>query len=118
MNGPSHGGLIGTGAAFVIYLQELLKPNNRLISEKSKQDLFEENILNNGKASKMCLSWFKGELSGHTYYAHAGGGIGYYCEIRLYPELGKGSVIMFNHSGMTDARFLDNIDKHLINQSI
>ena len=56
----------------------------------------------------MCLSWFKGELEGHTYFAHAGGGF-YYCEIRLYPELGTGSVIMFNRTGMTDARFLDKV---------
>jgi len=55
----------------------------------------------------MCLSWFKGELIGQPYFAHAGGGF-YYCEIRLYPEMGKGSVIMFNRAGMSDARFLDN----------
>ncbi len=65
----------------------------------------------------MCLSWFKGELNGHTYFAHAGGGL-YYCEIRLYPELGKGSVIMFNRSGMTDARFLDKTDKHFIDHQL
>ena len=57
----------------------------------------------------MCLSWFKGSLNGQTYFAHAGGGF-YYCEIRLYPVLGNGSVIMFNRSGMSDVRFLDKID--------
>ena len=57
----------------------------------------------------MCLAWFKGELNGETYYTHAGGGF-YYCEIRLYPDLEKGSVIMFNRSGMSDERFLDKVD--------
>ena len=65
----------------------------------------------------MCLSWFKGELEGQTYFAHAGGGF-YYCEIRLYQELGRGSVIMFNRSGMTDARFLDKVDKYLIDKEL
>jgi D-alanyl-D-alanine carboxypeptidase len=114
VNGISYGGLLGTGRAFVTYIQELLKPDNQLISNDYKNLLFEENILNNGKESKMCLSWFKGESNGQTYYAHAGGGAGFYCEIRLYPELGKGSVIMFNRTGMSDARFLDDIDKYFI----
>ena len=109
VNGTSYGGLIGSGGGFVSYLQELLKSDCRLISEEFKQQLFTENRLANGKGSKMCLSWFKGELNGDTYYTHAGGGF-YYCEIRLYPDLGKGSVIMFNRTGMTDARFLDKVD--------
>jgi CubicO group peptidase (beta-lactamase class C family) len=116
VNGPSYGGLIGTGSAFVTYLQELLKPNNRLISEDYKHQLFTENRLKNKEHTNMCISWFKGELNGQTYFAHAGGGGGYYCEIRLYPEPGKGSVIMFNRTGMSDERILDNIDKYLIDE--
>lgn len=114
VNGPSHGGLLGTGGAFVRYIQELLKTDSQLISEEYKVLLFEENILNNGKPSKMCLSWFKGDLDGKTYYCHTGGGAGFYCEIRIYPELEKGSVIMFNRSGMSDKRILNKVDKLLI----
>lgn len=114
MNGPSYGGLKGTGMAYVKYLQELLKSDNCLISEEYKQMLFTENILNNGKPSGMCLSWFKSELNGHTYFAHAGGGVGFYCEIRIYPDIDMGSVIMFNRSGMKNESFLDKLDKYLI----
>ena len=110
VNGPSYGGLIGSGSAFVKYLQELLKTDGLLISENHKKQLFAENILSNRKQSRMCLSWFKGDLNGHTYFAHAGGGF-FYCEIRLYPELERGSVIMLNRSGMSDKRFLDDFDK-------
>jgi len=109
VNGTSYGGLVGNASGFILYLQELLKDDNCLITEDSKRILFTENILESGKNTGMCLSWFKGELNGKTYYAHAGGGF-YYCEIRIYPELGKGSVIMFNRSGMSDLRFLDRID--------
>jgi len=116
VNGAPYGGLIGSGNGFVTYLQELLKPGNKLISDVSKKKLFKENFLKNGKSSNMCLSWFKGEFNGQTYYAHAGGGF-YYCEIRLYPESGKGSVIMFNRSGMSDKRFLDKVDKYFINNN-
>jgi len=113
VNGTPYGGLIGNAKAFSVYLQELLKTDNRLISEDYKRMLFTENILENGKPTKMSLSWFKGELNGQSYYTHAGGGF-YYCEIRLYPETGQGSVIMFNRAGMSDARFLDRIDKYFL----
>ncbi len=114
LNGAAYGGLIGTPRAFVKYIRELLKPNSRIISDDNKAMLFTENITNSGKPTGMCLSWFQGELNGQQYFTHAGGGGGYYCEIRIYPELGLGSVIMFNRSGMTDERFLDKLDKYYI----
>ncbi|MFV5692722.1 serine hydrolase domain-containing protein [Flavobacterium sp. LT1R49] len=116
VNGVSYGGLIGTSNALVKYIQELLKPNCKLIKDDYKKMLFIENYTNNNKATGMCLSWFKGQLNGKQYYAHAGGGGGYYCEIRIYPDLGIGSVIMFNRTGMTDERFLDKIDKYIISE--
>jgi D-alanyl-D-alanine carboxypeptidase len=117
VNGISYGGIIGTGRGFVSYLQELLKTESRLISNEQRKQLFTEHLTRNNKATGMCLSWFKGDLQGNTYFAHAGGGF-YYCEIRLYPDLGTGSVIMFNRSGMRDVRFLDNVDKYLIDADL
>jgi len=114
INGASHGGLIGTSTGFMKYIQELLKPDCRLLSEDYKNMLFVENLTNSSKETGMCLSWFKGQLNDHEYYSHAGGGGGYYCEIRIYPSAGLGSVIMFNRSGMTDERFLDRLDKYYI----
>lgn len=117
VNGTPYGGLIGSGKSFVPYLQELLKPDNRLVSDNYRKQLFIENFTSDNKATGMCLSWFRGHLNGHTYFAHAGGGF-YYCEIRLYKELGRGSVIMFNRAGMTDERFLDKVDKHFIDKKL
>jgi len=114
VNGSSYGGLIGTPDALMIYLQSLLKPNSVLISDEYKALLFKENRTENSKSTKMCLSWFKGELNGNEYFAHAGGGGGFYSEIRIYPKLGIGSVIMFNRTGMKDERFLDKLDKYYI----
>lgn len=113
VNGAPYGGLIGTADAYVRYVQELLKPDSKLISPEYRKLLFIENHTNNGKASGMCLSWFTGILNGQRYYTHAGGGGGYYCEIRIYPEKGVGSVVMFNRTGMTDERFLNKVDKYL-----
>ncbi|ESU24833.1 beta-lactamase [Flavobacterium enshiense DK69] len=114
-NGTSYGGLIGTPLAFIAYIQELMKDNSALISDKYKQMLFEENKNCNGKNTAMCLSWFVGELNGRKYFAHAGGGGGYYCEIRIYPDIKTGSVIFFNRTGITDERYLDKLDNFYIN---
>ena len=111
LNGPSHGGLVGKPSSLMRYVQELLKDDCVLITDDFKQLLFTENITNSGKKTAMCLSWFKGGLNGNTYFCHAGGGAGYYCEIRIYPERGVGSVIMLNRSGMTDERVLSGFDK-------
>ncbi|WP_157971937.1 serine hydrolase domain-containing protein [Pleomorphovibrio marinus] len=108
--------MIGTPNGFVKYAQELLKPNTTLISDNYKSLLFNENRTNDGKATGMCLSWFKGSLKGNTYFTHAGGGGGYYCEIRIYPDSGIGSVIMFNRTGMSDERFLNKLDNYFVDE--
>ncbi len=112
VNGPSYGGLIGTPVSLVKYIQDLLKNNSVLLSKEYKDLLFTENYTNNNKATGVCLSWFKGQLNGKRYFAHAGGGGGYYCEIRIYPEEGVGSVIIFNRSGMSYKCFLDKVDDY------
>jgi CubicO group peptidase (beta-lactamase class C family) len=111
LNGPAHGGLIGTPNSFMIYLQDFLKDSSVLISDKYKNLMLTENKTNSGKATGMCLSWFIGDLNGKIYFCHAGGGAGYYCEIRLYPQEGIGSLVMLNRSGMKDERILDQIDE-------
>lgn len=116
VNGASYGGLIGKPIAFVEYIQDLLKDSSKLISKEHKKLLFDENITNTGKRTGMCLSWFLGNLNEIVYYTHAGGGGGYYCEIRIYPDLKLGSVIFFNRSGMSDERFLDKVDVEILNK--
>ncbi len=113
-NGASYGGLIGKPTAFVKYIQELLKEGGNLIAADYKQLLFQENKTNSNKTTGMCLSWFKGELNGVEYFAHAGGGGGYYCEIRIYPDIKMGSVIFFNRTGMSDEKYLDKLDRFYV----
>ncbi len=116
VNGAAYGGLIGRADALVIYAKELLQHEPVLLTNASMQLMLTENKTTRGKATGMCMSWFTGTLHGHNFYTHAGGGGGYYCEIRIYPGIGIGSVIMFNRTGMTDERFLDKIDKWVIPQ--
>ena len=117
VNGTPHGGLIGNPNGFQKYIQELLKSNCLLISDEYKEMLFTENFTNSHKETGMCLSWFRGQMNGQEYFAHAGGGGGYYCEIRIYLKLEMGSVIMFNRTGMKDERFLDKLDVYYIKKN-
>jgi hypothetical protein len=114
VNGAPYGGLIGNPTAFVKYIQELLKEENSLISDEFKELLFQENANNEGEKTGMCLAWFAGELNGNQYFAHAGGGGGYYCELRIYPGLKKGSVIFFNRTGMKDEKILNKVDNYFL----
>ena len=114
VNGPSYGGLRGTPLGFYKYLQELLKPNCALISDQYKALMFEENLTNSNKSTGMCLAWFRGKLLNQEYVTHAGGGGGYYCEVRIYPRKNIGSLIMYNRTGMNDRRVLDKLDKYFL----
>ncbi len=116
LNGSAYGGLIGRPAAFIAFAQDFLKPQARLLSAASRKQMLQENRLNDGKASGMCLAWYTGTLSGQTYFCHAGGGGGYYCELRIYPEAGYGSAVFMNRSGYSDARFLDKTDRHIFGE--
>jgi CubicO group peptidase (beta-lactamase class C family) len=114
INGSSYGGLIGTANSFRKYVQQLLQPNNSFIDEHHKKLLFTENCTSNNRPTGMCLSWFCGQLNGVKYFAHPGGGGGFYCELRIYPEINRGSVIMFNRTGISNEKFLDKVDKFFL----
>lgn len=108
--------MFGSAPGLIKYAQALLHPDSILLSDYYKAILFRESMVK-GKPTGMTLSWFTGSLQGNRYFCHAGGGGGYYVELRVYPDLGVGSVIMYNRSGMTDERMLDKADAFFITQS-
>jgi D-alanyl-D-alanine carboxypeptidase len=116
-NGIAYGGMFGSADGLVKYAQALLKPNSVLLSDEYKKILFTECSVKD-KPTGMSLSWFTGSLKGNRYLAHAGGGGGYYAELRIYPDLGIGSVIMYNRSGMTDERILDKADAFFVTEKM
>lgn len=106
INGNGYGGLVGNAKGFSRFLQSFLTPDGVFFTYSSA--LFGQN--KNDKDFPVHLGWYRGELNGTTFFAHAGGGGGFYCEIRLYPSLSKTSVIMTNRTGVSDERLLDEID--------
>lgn len=110
VNGAAYGGLVGTPEAFIAFAQALLTPADTLLAPSLRREMWQENRLASGRLSGMSLGWFTGRLRGHDYVCHAGGGGGFYCELRLYPQLNRGSVLFCNRSGFSDERLLDRID--------
>ena len=112
VNGSAYGGLIATPVGVQAYLQALLQ--NKLLSLESKQMMFTEQKLTNGEYSGKALGWFTGSLGRQYYVCHAGGGGGFYCEIRIYPKLQKASFVLMNKSGFSDKRLLDKLDTKVL----
>ena len=112
-NGAAYGGLIANAAGLGRYLQALLKPSDWL-RPAAYELLFAPVRLATGVALGRSLGWFRGTLGRHGYFAHAGGGAGYYCEARLYPDLARASLVMLNRAGVSDTRLLDSLDRYLL----
>jgi D-alanyl-D-alanine carboxypeptidase len=114
VSGRSYGGLIANASSLTKFLTELFRPGSMLLTDEWKKKLFEKQKVMGGKEVEMTLGWFTGNLKGNRYFAHAGAGGGYYCEMRMYPELQLATAIMFNRSGMGDERILDKPDRFIL----
>ena len=113
LNGAAYGGTLGTATGYRKYLQALLTDGS-LVAPNWREQLFAQGITSSGKPTGMAMGWFTGALNGESYVSHSGGGGGYYAEIRLYPQLGRGSVALFNRTGVRDERLLDRLDLALM----
>lgn len=63
-----------------------------------------------GHGPPRTLAWFEGRRQGQRWLGHAGGGLGGYGEMRIYPAAGAVSVLLTNAPGLREHRWLDGID--------
>jgi CubicO group peptidase (beta-lactamase class C family) len=114
VSGRAYGGLIANAYSLSVFIQTLFKTGSPLLSDYYKKILFTKQRVNNGREVDMTLGWFTGNFKGESYFTHAGGGGGYYCEMRIYPRMNFITAIMFNRTGVRDERFLDHVDRFLL----
>ena len=114
LHGTSYGGLTGNVNGLMIYLKDLLSEKPSVLSPASRKSMLEKQKTSDESESGTTLGWFTGSLNGNEYFCHAGGGGGYYSEIRIYPALKTASAVCMNKSSMRDIRFLDKTDKRLL----
>ncbi len=113
VNGEPYGGLVGTASGFMRYLQAVLRVE-KPFTQQMLDLMWESGKAHSDSGSHMRLGWRSGTLDGERYFTHTGGGGGYYCEIRVYPDAKRASVIMTNNTGISNQHYLDNIDRYFL----
>jgi len=103
LHGKAYGGFIGNVRGLASYLQLFLS-NSIFGKIETMESMFTE------QKGGMAMGWFTGNMDGEPYVCHAGGGGGFYCEIRIYPRLRIASALARNLSGFSDQRLLDKLD--------
>ena len=113
VNGAAYGGLVGTASGFVRYLQAALRVE-KPFTQEILDLMWQTGTTLSGESVRTGLAWRYGDLDGERYFGHTGGGGGYYCEIRVYPDVKRASVIMTNNTGISNQHYLDNIDRYFL----
>lgn len=106
VNGSAYGGLIANARGLARFGQAVIDAGAGRLSYLGQQLLH----IVPGAGPSRSLALFSGGLGRCGWLAHAGGGLGYYGEFRLYPYLGTVSCLLTNGYGFSDTRSLDHID--------
>ena len=112
-NGPAFGGLVGSATAFARFLQDQLRTHSRLFGDATREAFVEQQHTAAGRPVPMTLGWHIGAVRRVRYLYKEGGGGGFHCLMRLYPERRVGTVVMTNATGSNVARLLDAVDLDL-----
>ena len=113
VNGAAFGGLVGTARAFGTFLSDQLRPRSAILGDTGRALFFEPQRTPNGGAIPMTLGWHIGEAGGVRYFFKEGGGGGFHCMMRLYPNRGIGAVVIANATGFNAGACLDAVDRDL-----
>ncbi len=111
LNGPAFGGLVGSARGFSRFLQDQLQPQSTLLGMESQVLLETAQADSAGRPVPMTLGWHVGATGGLSYLFKEGGGGGFHAEMRLYPALGMGTVVMVNSTEFNSTAFLDRVDQ-------
>jgi D-alanyl-D-alanine carboxypeptidase len=114
LNGPAFGGLVGTARGFSHFLQDQLRIESILFSRETKKLLETQQKNQVGKLVPMTLGWHVGETNSVYYCFKEGGGGGFRSEMRIYPSLGLGSIVMTNSTIFNSTEFLNRVDNEFI----
>ena len=118
LNGPAFGGLVGTAKSFGTFLADQLRDRSALLGDDTRRQLCAQQNTNRGTPVPMTLGWHIGDLDGRKYFYKEGGGGGFHCMMRLYPDDRLGTVTMTNATGFDVSKLLDQIDPAFLSQAV
>jgi len=110
VNGPAFGGLVGTATAFGRFMQDQLRDHSRLFRDLRARELLVQQQRTTKGTIPMTLGWHCGASGVVQYLFKEGGGGGFHCMMRLYPQWRIGTVLMANATGVKVSEVLDRID--------
>jgi len=115
LNGPAFGGLVGTCRGFGAFLQDQLRPQSALFSDRTRKLFYTPQQLSSGATVDMTLGWHVGTTGGARYFFKEGGGGGFHSMMRLYPDAGFGTVVIANSTSFDVRGLLDRVDNCWVN---
>ncbi len=110
LNGPAFGGLVGTAKGFGMFLQDQLRDRSVLFGDDTRRQFYTQQQTARGIPVPMTLGWHIGDRDGRRFFYKEGGGGGFHCMMRLYPNDGIGTVVMTNATGFNVGNVLNAID--------
>src|SRR6185295_18013186 len=96
VNGAAFGGIVGTARGFGVFLRDQLQARSVLIGDEARRVLYDPRQAVPTLSVPMTLGWHVGEANGRRYFFKEGGGGGFHCLMRLYPDRDLGTVLMTN----------------------
>jgi CubicO group peptidase (beta-lactamase class C family) len=110
LDDAAFGGLVGTARGVGKFLQDQLHPQSVLFDSETRSEFYAQQRTINGTLVPTSLGWHVGSRAGATHFYKEGGGAGFHCLMRLYPEQGIGAVVMVNATIFDVRRLMDAID--------
>jgi D-alanyl-D-alanine carboxypeptidase len=113
LNGPAFGGLVGTARGFAAFLQDQLRIRSTLFGNATRALFCEPQRTTRGPIA-MTPGWHVGMAGSVRALYKEGGGGGFHCMMRLYPDSGIGTVVMTNATAYDVRRLLDAVDPQFL----
>ncbi len=111
VNGAAFGGIVGTARGFAKFLRDQLRDTSILFCPRTKDLFFEQQNVASGDPIAMTPGWHIGAFDGRGFFFKEGGGGGFHCEMRMYPNARVATVIMTNESSGKVKGYLDVLDR-------
>jgi hypothetical protein len=93
-----------------MFLQDQLWDRSVLFGDDTRRQFYTQQQTIRGNPVPMTLGWHIAGRNGRRLFYKEGGGGGFHCMMRLYPDEGIGTVVMTNATGFDVAKLLDVID--------
>lgn len=117
MNGPAYGGLFGNARGWTVLLADQLAPDSIALGGAAQTEFYRAQRTSNGQKIPMTLGWHIGSLKGKRHFYKAGGGPGFSCNLRIYPDQGLATVWLSNRMAASESpiqAISDSIDANFV----